>query len=244
MLRIIQALLLATITFPWAICQTAPTPPNESNAIVRGRLIREEAPSYPKQARKQNLQGNVTLVVTIEEDGKIGNATVVSGDRILADAALKAVHKWRFEPFTQAGLAISVQQNLVFDFVLGQKAAELESPLPDPKPVGITLPVTRSSSVTNGVYRVGGAVSAPRVLYSPDPEYSDEARRARYQGTCVLSLIVGSDGLPGYIRVTRSIGMGLDEKAIEAVKQWKFQPAMKDGKPVAVAINIEVEFRL
>jgi len=95
-----------------------------------------------------------------------------------------------------------------------------------------------------GVFRGGGGVSAPRVSYSPDPEYSDEARRAKYQGTCVLSLIVGPDGLPQDIRVARSLGMGLDEKAIEAVKQWRFQPALKDGKPVAVAINIEVQFRL
>ena len=75
------------------------------------------------------------LAVTIQENGRIGNATVISGDQILGNAALKAVHKWRFEPFTQEGHAISVQQNLVFDFILGQKAAGLESPLPEPKPL-------------------------------------------------------------------------------------------------------------
>jgi TonB family protein len=114
-------------------------------------------------------------VVAIEENGKIGKATVISGDRILGDAALKAVHKWRFEPFTQQGHAISVRQNFVFDFVLGQKAAALELPLPEPKRV-ITLPVTRGKapfSVTNGIFRVGGGVSAPQVRYSPDPEYSE-----------------------------------------------------------------------
>ena len=98
--------------------------------------------------------------------------------------------------------------------------------------------------VVAGVFRVSGGVSAPRVSYSPEPEYSDEARRAQYQGTCVLSLIVGPDGFPQDIRVARALGMGLDEKAIEAVKQWRFEPALKNGKPVAVAINLEVEFRL
>jgi len=90
----------------------------------------------------------------------------------------------------------------------------------------------------------GGGVSAPKSLFAPDPEYSEEARKAKYQGTCVLYLIVGPDGKPRDIRVARSLGLGLDEKAIEAVRQWKFEPAMKDGKPVAVAINVEVDFRL
>lgn len=95
-----------------------------------------------------------------------------------------------------------------------------------------------------GVFHVGGGVSAPKKIYDPDPEYSEEARKAKYQGTCVLYVIVGSDGRPRDIRVSRTLGLGLDEKAIEAVKSWRFEPAYKDGKPVAVAINIEVDFRL
>ncbi|MFB3815784.1 MAG: energy transducer TonB [Terriglobales bacterium] len=95
-----------------------------------------------------------------------------------------------------------------------------------------------------GVFRVGGGVSAPRVLDAPDPDYSEEARKAKYQGTCILWLIVGPDGRPRDIKIARTLGMGLDEKAIEAVRRWKFEPAMKDGRPVAVQINVEVNFRL
>jgi periplasmic protein TonB len=102
----------------------------------------------------------------------------------------------------------------------------------------------RGGGIGGGVFRVGGGVSAPKAIYSPDPEYSEEARKAKYQGVCVLSLIVGPDGKPRDIRVSRSLGLGLDEKAIEAVNQWKFEPAQKDGKAVAVAINVEVQFRL
>jgi TonB family protein len=98
--------------------------------------------------------------------------------------------------------------------------------------------------IGGGAYRVGGGVSAPRALYSPDPEYSEEARKAKWQGTVVLWVIVGPDGKPRDIRIQRSLGMGLDEKAIEAVRQWKFDPAKKDGQPVAVQINVEVNFRL
>jgi len=98
--------------------------------------------------------------------------------------------------------------------------------------------------IGGGAFRVGGGVSAPKAIYAPDPEYSEEARKAKYQGTCVLWLVVGPDGKPRDIKVARTLGLGLDEKAIEAVKQWKFEPAMKDGKPVAVQINVEVSFRL
>jgi periplasmic protein TonB len=98
--------------------------------------------------------------------------------------------------------------------------------------------------IGGGAYRVGGGVSAPRVLYSPDPEYSDEARKAKYQGSVVLWIIVGPDGAVRDVRVQRTLGLGLDEKAIEAVRKWKFEPAMKDGQPVAVQVNVEVNFRL
>jgi TonB family protein len=102
----------------------------------------------------------------------------------------------------------------------------------------------RGGGIGGGVFRVGGGVSAPRALQTPDPEYSEEARKAKYQGTVVLWLIVDPSGRPQNVKVARSLGMGLDQKAIEAVRQWKFEPAMKDGRPVAVQINVEVNFRL
>jgi TonB family protein len=226
----------------------------QEDRIVAGRLIHKEDPKYPEEARKKKIQGQVVLQVTVDERGKVNRAAGISGDLSLVNAAEEAVLKWEFEPFTQNGHAVSIQQNLTFNFDLNRKITELELPLPEPKPLSASvashLPIRLRVSkgppprVATGVFRVGGGVSAPQVSYSPDPEYSDEARRAQYQGTCVLSLIVGPDGLPRDIKVARSLGMGLDEKAIEAVKQWKFQPALKDGKPVAVEISIEVPFRL
>jgi protein TonB len=100
-------------------------------------------------------------------------------------------------------------------------------------------------NVGGGLYRVGGGISSPVAIYDPEPEFSDEARRAKYQGIVVLSVIVDAQGKPQNIHVVRALGMGLDEKAIEAVKTWKFKPAMKDGKtPVPVAVNVEVNFHL
>ncbi|HKF49735.1 MAG TPA: energy transducer TonB [Terracidiphilus sp.] len=96
-----------------------------------------------------------------------------------------------------------------------------------------------------GVYRVGGGISAPVAINAPEAEFSDEARRAKYQGVCLISLIVDAQGNPQNPRVVRPLGMGLDEKALEAVRKYKFKPAMKDGRtPVPVMITIEVNFRL
>jgi len=95
-----------------------------------------------------------------------------------------------------------------------------------------------------GVFRVGGGVTAPVPLYKPEPEYSEEARKAKYQGTVVLYIEVDTAGKARNLRVVRSLGLGLDEKAIEAVEKWKFRPGYKDGKPVVVAATVEVNFRL
>ncbi len=96
-----------------------------------------------------------------------------------------------------------------------------------------------------GLYRIGGGVSAPVPIFSPEAEFSDEARRAKYQGVCLISLIVDAQGNPQNPRIIRALGMGLDEKALEAVRKYKFKPAMKDGRtPVPVMITVEVNFRL
>jgi len=87
-------------------------------------------------------------------------------------------------------------------------------------------------------------VGYPSCVYCPDPKYSEEARKAKYQGTVVLWVIVGPDGRTRDIRIQRSLGMGLDEKAIGAVRTWKFEPARKNGTPVAVQVSIEITFRL
>lgn len=96
-----------------------------------------------------------------------------------------------------------------------------------------------------GLERVGGRVSAPVAIYQAEAEFSDEARRSKYQGVVLVGLIVDAQGNPQAVHVVRALGMGLDEKAVEAVKKFRFKPAMKDGKtPVPVSIAIEVNFRL
>jgi periplasmic protein TonB len=95
-----------------------------------------------------------------------------------------------------------------------------------------------------GVYRIGGGVSQPSILHKVEPEYSEEARKAKWQGTVKLSVVVDETGHARDIKVEKSLGLGLDQKAIEAVEKWLFKAGMKDGKPVAVYATIEVTFHL
>ena len=89
-----------------------------------------------------------------------------------------------------------------------------------------------------------GPLTGPTVLYKLEPEFSEEARRAKVQGTIVVEVVIGTDGKAHNIRVMNSLGLGLDEKAIEAVSQWRFHPAMRSGKAFATGATIYVNFRL
>lgn len=96
-----------------------------------------------------------------------------------------------------------------------------------------------------GLYRVGGGVSAPELIRKVDAEFSDEARKNKYQGIVMVEIVVDKDGNPQNPRVVRALGQGLDEKAIEAIMQYKFKPAFKDGKtPVPVKMTIEIDFHI
>jgi len=102
----------------------------------------------------------------------------------------------------------------------------------------------KDGGIGSGPFRVGGGVSAPVVLYRIEPNYSEEARRAQYQGSVVLSAIVRKDGSIQILKVLRGLGLGLDENAVQALKQWKFRPGTRSGEPVDVALNIEINFAL
>jgi TonB family protein len=103
---------------------------------------------------------------------------------------------------------------------------ELANPAPDP------------------AFHVGGSVSAPAVLSRIDPEYAEPARLLKYSGTVLLSIVVTAAGEPSAIHLIRPLGFGLDEQAVKAVQQWKFRPGVKEGQPVNVRAQIEVNFRL
>lgn len=96
-----------------------------------------------------------------------------------------------------------------------------------------------------GLYQLGDiGVTPPKAKFTPEPDFSEEARAAKYQGTVTLSAVIGPDGRPRNLRVVRGLGMGLDEKALEKVRTWLFEPGKRNGQPVSVAMALEVDFRL
>jgi len=102
----------------------------------------------------------------------------------------------------------------------------------------------RDGGYGGDTYMVGGEVSAPLPIYSPDPSYSDEARKAKFQGIVLLWIVVDAQGLVHNIRVVKPLGMQLDEEAVKTVSTWKFKPALRQGLPVPVQVEVQVSFRL
>lgn len=113
--------------------------------------------------------------------------------------------------------------------------------------VGVLIPargVSMAGQSDDKVYKIGNGVKAPRVLTKVEPKYTKEAQDKKMEGTVVLTVVIDTNGVPKDIRVIKGLGDGLDEKAVEAVEQWRFAPASKDDKPVSVSATIEVNFKL
>ena len=102
----------------------------------------------------------------------------------------------------------------------------------------------RPPSNALGAERVGGLVAAPKVKSRKEPQYSEVARLFRFQGTVVLEAVIRKDGSVDILRIRRPLGFGLDENALTAIKQWQFMPGTRNGEPVDVTLNIEVNFNL
>jgi TonB family protein len=107
----------------------------------------------------------------------------------------------------------------------------------------IALREDTRAGVVGGTVRVGGG-AVPVAIVRVEPQYSEESRKAKWQGAVLLQVVIDESGVPQDIKVIRPLGLGLDEKAIEAVRQWRFKPALLNGKPVSVSANLEVNFHL
>lgn len=186
-------------------------------AIVKPVLSRYGAPD---PTACPSMGGRTVVKARIDTKGSPEMVIPSDGySGLLADAAVHAVESWRFAPGT-ANRHPRAAEAII----------ELECGPPVPAPVS--------------TYQIGGGVTAPSLAFQLEPEYSEEARSAKVQGTVILYVEIDPAGHANNIRVTRSMGLGLDEKAMEAVTAWRFVPGMKGGRPVTVAANIEVNFRL
>ncbi len=207
-----------------------------------GPIVHREPVHAPAASTEK---GTVILDATIDEQGNVSDASVVNGPEALRKAALTSVLQWKYQP-GRAHVRVQVQfqgGSPTLAAIPLPALPPLKAPLsPEPQgePQSAPLPATSSAQAV----RPGGDVSAPIPLYRAEPQYSPEALKAKWQGAVVLSLVVDETGVPQNIHVVRSLGLGLDEQAIEAVSKWRFNPGLKNGVAVPVQAQIEVTFRL
>ncbi len=249
--------------------------------------------------------GKVLLEATLNAQGEVTDARVISGPQELRNAALSSVLQWHYQPgptVAEIGIQFSAATNaaspspapppvpqplttlngIEFRGLSAEAEQELRQRLPlhagdaitpqlmadsfavlhsydrhlgmravNRVPGGYSLvigpqsvPATAATAAAPAtVYRPGGDISNPVPISRPQPEYSEEAKTAKWGGTVLLSVVVDETGHTRDIRVLKPLGFGLDEKAIEAVSKWTFRPGMKSGVAVPVTAQIEVSFR-
>ncbi len=236
-------------------------------SMIAKTLIAKVMPVYPADAKAAGVQGAVVLRALILKSGAVEDVQAVSGPEILRSSAVSAVQQWRYDPFVVNGQPVDVLTTITVNFSLPDSAAAqvpaVKIRMPNSGDTNSTQIVNsmgngRGPGIGNGngsglqpgegysgeVKQIGGGVTAPVVIYKVDPEYSPEAHKAKFQGVVTVGLIVDKYGVPQNVHVTRGIGMGLDENAVAAVKQYRFKPAMENGKPVSVFLNMEVNFKI
>ncbi len=187
-------------------------------------------------------------------------------------SAIDAVKQWVYKPFLLNGNPVEVETTITVNYSLDNSSSPPPPPPPPPPPGANTNIVSLNSgdrpayhfafptaqrfyissdeaanqiAAPDGeVYNIGGSVRPPIVTYAPDPEYTEAARKAKLSGNVIVSMIVDSNGEPHNVQVDRGLGNELDEKAVEAVQQYRFKPATRSGEPVPVRLKVEVNFQI
>jgi TonB family protein len=196
--------------------------PKQSEQILpmdtstRPKILYREKAQYTKEARDNKIAGTVVLSVVFAADAQIRDIELVQGlPDGLSEKAIEAAKKIRFEPAMRNGQPVSVRGKLEYSFNIYK----------DP------------------ILEMDGSIR-PTITYREKAKYTEEARANKVEGTVILSVVFGADGQLSGIMVVRGLPLGLTEKAIEAARMTRFEPAMKDGRPVSVRGNIEFQFSL
>jgi TonB family protein len=219
-------------------------PIRKSGGVLQESAVRKAQPLYPPLAKAARVSGAVVVEITVDEEGDVISARAVSGHPLMKDCAVAAARGWKFKPTSLSGTPVKVIGTITFNFTMG-----------DP-PAG---PDGAANSAGPGADRgtgVGGAViepssgaatsveSRPVLLNSARPNYTDLARANHTEGTVVLRVLVGSDGLVKRIAIAKGLPDGLNEEAVRAAQQLRFKPAMKGGQQVAYWQTVEMSFVL
>lgn len=232
-----------TILLCLSVSQVMATPgwaenfkPGEASEVSRRLPIKalkrslETKPSYTEAARLAGVEGTVVLFAEIAKDGAAENLRVLrSLGYGLDEEAIKAVRQWRFEPDPESRASTRVGTYVPVRFQLDRQI------------YGARL----SAKSGHDIFQISeGGIVPPKILARVHATYTEEARTANIQGTIVLFAEITSTGTVENVAVLYGLEKGMDENAVQSIKQWKFAPATKDGRPVAVMMTIEMNFRL
>jgi TonB family protein len=220
-----------------------------SSGVVAGMILTKVDPVYPDEAKAAHVQGAVILHAIISKTGTVEKLEVISGPEELRASARDAVMQWKFKPYLLNWVPVEVETSITVNYTMGDSVVVGQSPA--------------ASEAVDGVRQVGGDVIGPIPIYQPEQKYTQAGRKAKVQGVVTVSLVVDEHGQPQNVHIVRGLGIGPDGKpdpkfkkawqkaadgmnqsAVETVKQYKFKPAEENGQPVAVYLNVEVNFEI
>jgi TonB family protein len=227
---------------PDAVPQTQPTVapalPPDSKFLEPTKIVKA---LYPLGAEKDELQGEVVVKFIVSETGDVEQAEVVSGNSVLASAALDAAKKWKFKPFIKNGKPAKAATQIAFDFAFADKVTDIKIKAASAPPaVSGGTQGADTNNVSPGVFQ---GITAGMLIHKVAPVYPPQAERARVQGAVILAAIIGKDGTIKSLHVLSGPSTLVDA-AIGAVQQWRYRPYLLLGEPVEVDTKITVNFVL
>jgi TonB family protein len=224
------SVLLTSTALLLGIALSAQTPSQEKppyragNGVVLPTLVSDVKANYTADAIRARVQGSIMLECVVNVDGSVGEIKVLKSlPHGLDESAVTALEQWRFKPGTKDGVPVPVIVDVEMTFTLGRKGPALDSP---------------------DVHTVGVGIDAPVLLKETKPQYPDAVRAEGITGSVILQAVILPDGTVGDTRVTQSLDSRLDAEAIKTLNEWRFRPAMKDGRAVPARISVEMTFTL
>lgn len=208
-------------------------------------FVKGEKAVYPEEAKAKKLQGEVWLRLDISETGDVEDIEVLSGDSILAEAAVKAAKTWKFKPYIRNGQAVKVSKKFPVEFAFRQNVKDTSNPAKGSSDhAGVEAnPANGGVSGDSNPVQVSAGVAQGLLLHRVQPVYPDDARQNHIQGTVLLRAIIDKSGRISKVEPI-SGPKELTAAAIGAVEQWRYRPCMLRGAPVDVQTEITVKFEL
>jgi TonB family protein len=198
-----------------------------TEAIAMRNLTAAVAPQYPDEMRKQ-VTGKVVLKILIDEDGKVQDATLLTGDIRLAEATITAVKQWTFRPYILNDQTVEVETTATVEYT--DAPPYVATPAPPPMHLPQKLRVSQGAMESN-------------LLHKVQPKYPQEAKSDHIPGDVILQATVDRDGAVRTLRLVYGTPV-LAQAALDAVRQWKYRPYTLNGEPVEVETTIKIRFQL